>query len=491
MHILFVTGEYPPQRGGVGAYTEELAKALVGQGVQVSVITSRAMSAASDANLTADTESAAWQRSLTLSSHNQKHYTEIRGGRLGAGTEIHREKQEKISISSRIAQSVLGGDTENSQRTQRDSGEKQHGEKPSGEKPSGEKYSGEKSATLSVYRLIDRWGPQIWSTIAHKATEVGADWIHVQYQTAAFAMNPAINFAPQRWRRKFVPNAMAGGTEVRTAWTYHDLLVPYLFPKAGARLRRWVTERPAHAADLVVVTNEGDRQGLSARIANPLKIPIGSNIASANLFTAERKTVRTRWSYSPGDVVLAYFGFLNRSKGGTTLIQTLYHLSQQPEFAEKVHLLMIGERVGASDPTNFAYLQEVEALITELGLSGRVQWTGHLPDADVAAALNVCDVLLMPYEDGASLRRGTLMAGLANGCAIVTTTPATPLPELVDGEHLIYVAPGDAEAAAFAIERLLSDAKVADALRQNARKQSQLFRWDSIAERHVELYGCK
>ena len=54
----------------------------------------------------------AWQRSLTLSSHNQKHYTEIRGGRLGAGTEIHREKQEKISTSSRIAQSVLEGSRE-------------------------------------------------------------------------------------------------------------------------------------------------------------------------------------------------------------------------------------------------------------------------------------------------------------------------------------------------------------------------------------------
>ena len=40
-HILFVTGEYPPMPGGVGAYTAELAAALVGRGWQVSVLTSR------------------------------------------------------------------------------------------------------------------------------------------------------------------------------------------------------------------------------------------------------------------------------------------------------------------------------------------------------------------------------------------------------------------------------------------------------------------
>ncbi len=409
MHILFVTGEYPPQRGGVGAYTAELTKTLVAQGFQVSVLTSRSMGPASDAI-------------------------------------------KSVEKSNVVEDSVP-----------------------------------------TVYREIIRWGPQIWAIIRRKAIELQVDWIHVQYQTAAYAMNPAINFAPSFWRRMLRARAHPDGKKVRIAWTYHDLLVPYLFPKAGKRLRRWVTERPAHTTDLVIVTNEGDRKTLATRITAAaktiVKIPIGSNIASVCLSTNERQTLRARWSYSQDDLVLAYFGFLNRSKGGTTLIQTLHQLAQRMECPDRVHLLMIGERVGASDPTNFAYLQEVEALITELGLSDRVQWTGHLPDTEVAAALNACDALVMLYEDGASLRRGTLMAGLANGCAIVTTWPTAPLPELVDGEHLLYVAAGDAAAAAFALERLLSDAELANRLRRNARKQSALFTWESIAKRHVDLYN--
>ncbi len=38
-HVLFITGEYPPQTGGVGAYTAELAAALVDLGEQASVLT--------------------------------------------------------------------------------------------------------------------------------------------------------------------------------------------------------------------------------------------------------------------------------------------------------------------------------------------------------------------------------------------------------------------------------------------------------------------
>ena len=117
-----------------------------------------------------------------------------------------------------------------------------------------------------------------------------------------------------------------------------------------------------------------------------------------------------------------------------------------------------------------------------------MQWTGLQSDADVAAALNSCDVLLMPYTDGASLRRGTLMAGLANGCAIVTTTPQAPLPELVDGRDLLYVQPENDEALAGAVLRLVGDPTFAVALRANARLRSTLFAWDSIARAHLDLY---
>jgi glycosyltransferase involved in cell wall biosynthesis len=393
MHILFVTGEYPPMPGGVGAYTAELGRALVALGARVSVLTAR------------------------------------RGA------------------------------------------------------PQPETHSVDDHA-VDVHPIIERWGWRTASRVDAWAAQRGVDWIHVQYQTAAFNMHPAINLAPQRWRNR---GRNAGR---RVAWTYHDLLVPYLFPKAGARLRRWITERPAHFCHLTIVTNAGDCRQLAARLpadaASPVVIPIGSNIQGRILTPDVRGHVRSGYGYSADELVLGYFGFLNRSKGGATLIRTLHRLVQQDVNA---HLLMIGERVGASDPTNAAYLREIETLIHALGLSDRIQWTDHLSDADAGAALNACDVLFMPYEDGASLRRGTLMAGLANGCAIVTTTPRSPLPELVDGRDLLYVPAGDAEAAAGAILRLAHAPEWIAELQRNARARSQLFTWERIARQHLALYA--
>ncbi|MCB0189724.1 MAG: glycosyltransferase family 4 protein, partial [Caldilineaceae bacterium] len=272
----------------------------------------------------------------------------------------------------------------------------------------------------------------------------------------------------------------------RVAWTYHDLLVPYLFPKAGARLRQWVTAQPAHNSDLVVVTNEADRCALYAtQHVAAVKIPIGSNIAPAQPSPAARQSRRAQRGYRDEQLVLGYFGFLNRSKGGLTLIETLDRLLQRGYDA---HLLMIGERVGASDATNDHYLHEVEAEIAERGLMTRVRWTDHQPDAEVSADLAAIDVLLMPYLDGASLRRGTLMAGLAHGCAIVTTTPQGPLPELVDGRDLCYVPPQDSSAAADAVVQLWDDPQRRQRLGEQARQQSAQFTWSAIARTHLDCY---
>ncbi len=385
MHILFVTGEYPPQSGGVGAYTAELGRALLERDVKISLLTAQQWRAPAD----------------------------------------------------ELASTTL--------------------------------------PDIPVYPAIPRWDWRIWRAIPEWAVKLKIDWVHVQYQTAAFAMHPALNLAPWWWRR----------ANFRLAWTYHDLLVPYLFPKAGTRLRRWITERPAFTSDQVIVTNQGDYAALINRVAHLAKIPIGSNIEARCLSVAERAQRRQQRGYSANDLVIGYFGFFNRSKGGDTLVRTLHQLVQA---GRNAHLLMIGERVGASDPTNYQYLQEIEALIASLDLTARVTWTGHQVDAAVSADLVACDVVLMPYVDGASLRRGTLMAALAHGCALVTTIPQAPLPELVDQRDLLYVPAADEYAAAQAVARLADNAQLATLLRTNARERSQLFTWPAIADQHLALY---
>jgi len=382
MHILYVTGEYPPMQGGVGAYTLELAHALQALGVRITVLTSQ-----------------------------------------------------------RAAQ------------------------------PCCVEFGG----CIRVLPAMQHWDWHLFHTAPALANELGADWVHVQYQTAAFDMHPAINFAPWHWRRK----------GLRTAWTYHDLLPMYLFPKAGRRLRTWVTERPTRSAQRIITTTEADRLRLAERGVNAVSIPIGSNIVGRSLTLEQRNLRRQHRGYTGADFVVAYFGFLNHSKGVTDLIEMTHQLVQE---RSNVRLLMIGERAGASDATNDAYFQKVEAAIHHHQLEPYVQWTGSLPDEEVTADLNACDVLVLPFRDGVSLRRGTLMAGLANGCALVTTTPQHPLPELVEGRDVLFAPAGDVLALSAAVRRVADDPALAATLRQQARRRSHLFAWPEIARAHLALY---
>ncbi|MDB4947860.1 MAG: hypothetical protein JWM27_509 [Gemmatimonadetes bacterium] len=87
---------------------------------------------------------------------------------------------------------------------------------------------------------------------------------------------------------------------------------------------------------------------------------------------------------------------------------------------------------------------------------GRIVAPGYLSPRDVSLHLQACDVLVQPYPDGASSRRTTLMAGMANGAAVVSTAGA--LTEDDWSACPVPLAPaGDADALARAACDLLRD----------------------------------
>ncbi len=337
-----------------------------------------------------------------------------------------------------------------------------------------------------VFPAVPDWKWGCWRRIRDVVYALRPDVVNIQYQAAAYDMRvPAINLLPW-WlhRQEGCPPLVV---------TFHDLKPPYLFPKAGP-LRTWVVRALARHSDAAIVTNVEDL--LIARSWFPPHkptrphvhhIPIGSNIAVAPPAAFERAAWRARLGCPPNCLLLAYFGFLNESKGGDTLIYALASLVRRwPDDGKAPpRLLMIGGRVGSSDPTNQAYAAHVDSLIRQLGLTELVRCTGYVPPAEVSAALLSADVVLLPYRDGVSFRRGSLHAALAHGCAIVTTTPRVPIPELRDGENVLLVPPDDPESLAAAALRLHHDPALRQRIGAGARALAQQFTWDKIARRTV------
>ncbi|MBN1581192.1 MAG: glycosyltransferase family 4 protein [Anaerolineae bacterium] len=331
-----------------------------------------------------------------------------------------------------------------------------------------------------ILPLIRNWKWGCWAQITRVISQIKPDIVNIQYQAAAYHMrNPAINLLPWRLKRlKHCP---------RIVVTYHDLLPPYLFPKAG-RIRHWAVRLLARHSDAAIVTNTEDlalaQAWPFATSATLFQIPIGSNIAVDPPRDFDRDLWRTSFGYTKNDFVWAYFGFLSASKGGETLIRALAQADGQ------THLLMIGGRVGSSDPTNQAYANHIERLIDELGLRNRVQWTGYVAPRQVSAALLGVEVLVLPYRDGISFRRGSLHAALAHGCAVISTTPRIPLPELRNGENMLLVPPDDIQAVYEAAESLHRDPGLRARIGQEAQKLARQFTWEEIARRTVDDVFC-
>jgi polysaccharide biosynthesis protein PslF len=338
----------------------------------------------------------------------------------------------------------------------------------------------------TVYPTLRRAGFGLWRHVERAIRDLRPGVVHIQYQSAAYGLHPAVNYLPSRLRM--------ARSRPHVVTTFHDLLFPYIFPKAGGLRWRAVLDL-AKGSDASVLTNPADYERLQhacpdCRLS---PIPIGSNIRCEPPADYDRAAQRGLLGAGEEAWLLAYFGFLNANKGGETLVRCLAELVKAGRPAQ---LLMVGGQVGSSDHTNEAYLAKVKALMAELGLSERVHWTGFVGSDQVSANLLAADCAVLPYKEGASLRHGSLMAALAHGLPVVSTavpgqapTGSYVFPRLIDTENALLVRPEDPLALAQAVTRVLTTTPLRARLSAAALMLSRQFDWDTIAQRHLELYG--
>ncbi|MBK9751189.1 MAG: glycosyltransferase family 4 protein [Chloroflexi bacterium] len=329
--------------------------------------------------------------------------------------------------------------------------------------------STEDEPAIHLDPLIGTW--DVRSLGAIRAWARGVDVVNLQYQTAAFDMSPIVHFLPD----------VIGRTPVVT--TFHDLRFPYLFPKAG-RLRDWIVAHLAKSSNGVIATNHEDALKIGHLPCTAL-IPIGSNILKPLADDFDAVEWRRQAGAGDGDFLLAYFGLINRSKGLEPLLKCVAKLRAEHVPAR---LIMIGN-AGSSDPTNVAYMEEIDGLIERLELAPYIHRLGYIEDDTVIGAyLTAADAVVLPFADGASYRRGSLMAAIRYGCPTVTTIPRVHIPTFQNQDNLLLVTPDDPHALTHALHRLYESPQLRVRLKQGAAALALDFGWSEIARDTVEFY---
>jgi glycosyltransferase involved in cell wall biosynthesis len=329
----------------------------------------------------------------------------------------------------------------------------------------------EDEARIRLSPKIRQWSIGSLNTIRQWAAESRLDVINIQYQTAAYRMSPWIHFIPDNLRK------------LPVVTTFHDLRFPYLFPKAG-RMRDWIVMHLARASDGAIATNHEDMQRLSDLPCTAL-IPIGSNILQPLPPDFDPQMWRAKAGAAANDLLLAHFGLVNHSKGLDILLEALAILRTDDVPAR---IVIIGGDAGSSDSTNVNYHREIQAMIERLDLTSYVHITGFLDEETVGKFLAASDMVALPFRDGASYRRGSLMAAIRYGCPIVTTQPTVNIPTFVNGENMLLVPPGDTQGLVEAIHLLHQSPELRKRLKQGASRLASNFDWSQLGQDTVAFF---
>jgi glycosyltransferase involved in cell wall biosynthesis len=169
----------------------------------------------------------------------------------------------------------------------------------------------------------------------------------------------------------------------------------------------------------------------------------------------------------------AYAGHLYPWKGADVFVQALAS-------APSVRGLIIGGHPSEPDHARVA------RLAVDVGVADRLEITGLLPRARVAAALSRATMLVIPNTASAISERYTSPLKLFEYLWVGRPIIASDLPalrEVLTADAAVFVPPGDAIALGAAMQALAHDPGRAAALSRAARNLAPMYTWEARAIR--------
>jgi glycosyltransferase involved in cell wall biosynthesis len=217
----------------------------------------------------------------------------------------------------------------------------------------------------------------------------------------------------------------------------------------------------------IIFTNEHERR-YAQRFAPWIKkrstlIPIGNNVPLA-LASAVEKIPRK---------VVTCFSLIRPHKGIEQVLE-MASLFKASGNACSVRI------VGTVLPGN----EEYQARLRDQSKDLPIEWCLGLEGPLLSCALAETEVAYLPFPDGASERRSSLIAMLANGAAVITTHGShTPS----DLGHAVLFADSPDKAVLLA-ESIFTDDDSRASLQRAASQHAVKYSWTTIGREHLSIY---
>jgi glycosyltransferase involved in cell wall biosynthesis len=241
------------------------------------------------------------------------------------------------------------------------------------------------------------------------------------------------------------------------------LYTPILTRTFGAA-RRILVAAPDNIASSPVLPRYKDRCTV---------IPYGIDLDAFTLREHEAEVVVARRAAFGPDPLILFVGVLRPYKGLDILLKALVRV--------RANLVVVGR-----GPARF----DLSGLAARLGLSNRVAFLGEVSEAERRILLHACDAFVLPSIDNREAFGIAQLEAMACGKPVIGTDLPTGV-RYVNKHQVtgLLVPPGDVEALATALHRLLGDARLRATLGNAAQGRARLeFSADIMVRRVMQVY---
>lgn len=273
------------------------------------------------------------------------------------------------------------------------------------------------------------------------------DVVHIQYPALMYRKS----LAPQWFAlRHLCPVVLSLHEFVHAHWT-----------------RQW-SLHGFRRADAVIFTAQEERHAAERflRLPNSVSvIPIGSNIPVCRTDLAREEDT------------IVFFGLIRPGKGVEEFLRMAAELNTNP--GKRAWKFKV---VGAVPEGREDYCQACRAEALD-----RVEWILNAPAEEVSRHLRSARFAYLHYPDGASVRRGSLLAALEHGLTVLSNPTGPDSPEI---GRLVVPCVGPQEAARWLASHGMGTA--GSVIRPETDDAVQAFlaarAWPEIARKHLAVY---
>lgn len=210
-------------------------------------------------------------------------------------------------------------------------------------------------------------------------------------------------------------------------------------------------------------------------------IPSGSNIPYVNYTPDQISGTKALLKTDSNEFIIGYFGFIRKGKGVETLLKACKILAKK---GLHFKVLMLSELKLYGD----SYHKKISKTIRALKLQDYVYFTGFLNPKNTSKYLQCMDLIVLPFDKGISLRRGSLTAAIMHKLPIVVTKSKLIDQNLLNSNGMLFVPPHNHYALAHTLKKLLFSEELRHKLSKNVSIISKTFSWEHIVNKIMKSY---